>query len=58
MIFILFFRGYYIRMKALEYAFNMFYTVYDQKEVQVNLRNKKFIDFQRLREGGDVACSI
>jgi hypothetical protein len=29
------FRGYYIRMKALEYAFNMFYTVYDQKEVQV-----------------------
>jgi hypothetical protein len=31
------FRGYYIRMKALEYAFNMFYTVYDQKEVQVNL---------------------
>jgi hypothetical protein len=45
-------------MKALEYAFNMFYTVYDQKEVQVNLRNKKFIDFQRLREGGDVACSI
>ncbi|CAF3397491.1 unnamed protein product [Rotaria sp. Silwood1] len=28
-------RGYYIRMKALEYALNMFYTVYDQKEVQI-----------------------
>ena len=30
------FRGYYIRMKALEYAFNMFYSFYDQREVQVN----------------------
>ena len=28
-------RGYYIRMKALEYAFDMFYKAYDQKEVQV-----------------------
>ncbi len=31
------FRGYYIRMKALEYALDMFYTVYHHKEVQVNL---------------------
>ncbi len=31
------FRGYYIRMKALEYAFDMFYRVYDQKDVQVNV---------------------
>jgi hypothetical protein len=28
-------------MKALEYAFNMFYKVYEQKEVQVNLWKKK-----------------
>ncbi|CAF4766522.1 unnamed protein product, partial [Rotaria magnacalcarata] len=27
-------RGYYIRMKALEYALNMFYSTYDQKAVQ------------------------
>lgn len=33
-------RGYYIRMKALEYALKMFYTIYDQKEVQVNLRER------------------
>ena len=35
--YLMFFRGYYIRMKALEYALNMFYSVYDQKEVQVNI---------------------
>lgn len=34
------FRGYYIRMKALEYAFNMFYKFYDQREVQVNLSKR------------------
>ncbi|CAF4084752.1 unnamed protein product, partial [Rotaria magnacalcarata] len=28
-------RGYYIRMKALEYALNMFYSTYDQKAVQI-----------------------
>ncbi|UJR36652.1 hypothetical protein I4U23_029369 [Adineta vaga] len=28
-------RGYYIRMKALEYAFDMFYSTYDQREVQI-----------------------
>ena len=32
----LIFRGYYIRMKALEYALDMFYATYDQKAVQVN----------------------
>jgi hypothetical protein len=28
--------GYYIRMKALDYALNMFYNAYDQRDVQVN----------------------
>ncbi|CAF0806348.1 unnamed protein product [Adineta ricciae] len=28
-------RGYYIRMKALDYALNMFYSTYDQREVQI-----------------------
>ncbi|CAF1123671.1 unnamed protein product [Adineta steineri] len=28
-------RGYYIRMKALEYALDTFYSVYDQMEVQI-----------------------
>ena len=30
-------RGYYIRMKALEYAFDMFYSTYGERDVQVNI---------------------
>ena len=41
-------------MKALEYAFNMFYSVYEHKEVQVNMFERSKIVRVEERERDEI----